>query len=97
VTTETNKITVRDAADASANIIWDLEDRLRVAHGENLALRAVLEEHGIDVPAPDGVISLLRMRRLENVMDLAREYLFDESEARRAELWAAISDAGRAP
>lgn len=97
MTTETNKITVRDAADASANIIWDLEDRLRVAHGENLALRAVLEEHGIDVLAPDGVISLLRMRRLENVMDLAREYLFDESEARRADLWSAITEAGRAP
>jgi len=30
-------------------------------------------------------------------MDLAREYLFDESEARRADLWAAIVDAGRAP
>ena len=97
MTTDTNRITVRDAADASANIIWDLEDRLRLAHGENLALRAVLEEHGIDVPAPDGVISLLRMRRLENVMDLAREYLFDESEAKRADLWAAITEAGRAP
>lgn len=97
MTTDTNKITVRDAADASANVIWQLEDRLRVAHGENLGLRAVLEEHGIDVPAPDGVISLLRMRRLENVMDLAREYLFDESEAKRADLWAAITEAGRAP
>ena len=37
------------------------------------------------------------MRKLENVMDLTREYLFNESEARRAELWAAIRDAGRAP
>lgn len=97
MSTDTNRITVRDAADASANIIWSLEDRLRAAHGENLGLRALLEEHGIDAPAPDGVISLLRMRKLENVMDLAREYLFDESETRRAELWAAISDAGRAP
>ena len=97
MSTDTNRITVRDAADASANIIWSLEDRLRAAHGENLGLRALLEEHGIDAPAPDGVISLLRMRKLENVMDLAREYLFDESEARRAELWSAISDAGRAP
>ncbi len=97
MTTDTNRITVRDAADASANIIWNLEDRLRTAHGENLGLRALLEEHGIDTPAPDGVISLLRMRKLENVMDLAREYLFDECEARRAELWAAIVDAGRAP
>ncbi len=97
MTTDTNRITVRDAAAASANIIWDLEDRLRLAHGENLGLRALLEEHGIDASTPNGVISLLRMRKLENVMDLTREYLFDESEARRAELWAAIRDAGRAP
>jgi hypothetical protein len=37
------------------------------------------------------------MRRLENVMDLAREYLFDECEVKRADLWAAIVEAGRAP
>jgi len=30
-------------------------------------------------------------------MDLAREYLFDESEAKRASLWSAIVEAGRAP
>jgi len=97
VTTDTQRITVRDAADASANIIWSLEDRLRLAHGENLGLRALLEEHGISAPAPDGVVTLLRLRRLENVMDLAREYLFDECEAKRADLWAAIVEAGRAP
>ncbi len=97
MTTDTQRITVRDAADASANIIWSLEDRLRLAHGENLGLRALLEEHGISAPAPDGVVTLLRLRRLENVMDLAREYLFDECEAKRADLWAAIVEAGRAP
>jgi|688.fasta_scaffold396133_2 hypothetical protein len=97
MTTDTNRITVRDAADASANIIWNLEDRLRAAHGENLALRAILSEHGIEAAGPDGVATLLRLRRLEDVMDLAREYLFDESEAKRASLWAAIVEAGRAP
>ena len=97
MTTGTRKITVRDAADASANIIWSLEDRLRLAHGENLGLRALLEEHGITAAAPDGVVTLLRLRRLENVMDLAREYLFDEREENRADLWAAIVEAGRAP
>jgi hypothetical protein len=30
-------------------------------------------------------------------MDLAREYLFDEREENRADLWAAIVEAGRAP
>lgn len=92
-----HRITVRDAVDASANVIWDLEDRLRVAHGENLGLRAMLEEHGIDAPVPTGVATLLRLRRLEDVMDLAREYLFADTEDNRAALWQAIQDAGRAP
>lgn len=91
------RITVRDAADASAHIIWNLEDRLRVAHGENLALRSQLAEHGIDAPAPDGVISLTRMRRLEDIMDLARHYLRHGTPQLRAELTQAISDAGRLP
>jgi hypothetical protein len=42
-------------------------------------------------------VTLARLRALENVMDLAREYLFDETEERRAALWAAITEAGRAP
>jgi hypothetical protein len=87
----------RPHLDESAIVIWDLEDRLRLAHGENLALRLLLKEHGVEMPAPAGVISLERMRRLEDVMDLAREYLFAESEDNRVKLWKAITDAGRAP
>ena len=87
----------RQNVDPAGAIIWDLEDRLRIAHGENLALRMLLKEHGVDMPAPAGVISLERMRRLEDVMDLAREYLFNESEDNRTRLWKAITDAGRAP
>lgn len=88
---------VRPHLEPSAAVIWDLEDRLRLAHGENLALRLLLQEHGVEMPAPAGVISLERMRRLEDVMDLAREYLFAETEDNRKRLWAAITDAGRAP
>ena len=40
----------RPHLDGAAEIIWRLEDRLRTAHGENLALRAVLAEHGIKMP-----------------------------------------------
>ena len=88
---------VRPNVDPAGAIIWDLEDRLRLAHGENLALRILLKEHGVEMPAPAGVISLERMRRLEDVMDLAREYLFAETEDNRRLLWKAITDAGRAP
>jgi len=87
----------RPNVDPAGAIIWDLEDRLRLAHGENLALRILLKEHGVEMPAPAGVISLERMRRLEDVMDLAREYLFAETEDNRRLLWKAITDAGRAP
>ena len=87
----------RPNVDPAGAIIWDLEDRLRLAHGENLALRLLLKEHGVEMPAPAGVISLERMRRLEDVMDLAREYLFAENEDNRRLLWKAITDAGRAP
>ena len=87
----------RPNVDPAGAIIWDLEDRLRLAHGENLALRILLKEHGVEMPAPAGVISLERMRRLEDVMDLAREYLFAETEDNRKLLWKAITDAGRAP
>jgi hypothetical protein len=93
----TTRVTERSAIDASANIIWNLEDRLRTAHGENLALRAVLAEHGIDVPAPDGVITLTRMRRLEDVMDLAKAYVREGGDELRDQLHEAIIEAGRAP
>jgi hypothetical protein len=93
----TNPITERNTTDAAANIIWGLEDRLRFAHAENLGLRSLLEEHGISAAAPDGVATLLRLRRLENVMDLAREYLFRDTEENRAHLWAGIKETGRAP
>ena len=88
---------VRPNVDSAGAVIWELEDRLRLAHGENLALRILLKEHGVEMPAPAGVISLERMRRLEDVMDLAREYLFAETEDNRRLLWQAITDAGRAP
>ena len=88
---------VRPNVDPAGAVIWELEDRLRLAHGENLALRILLKEHGVEMPAPAGVISLERMRRLEDVMDLAREYLFAETEDNRRLLWQAITDAGRAP
>ena len=87
----------RPNVDPAGAVIWDLEDRLRLAHGENLALRILLKEHGVEMPAPAGVISLERMRRLEDVMDLAREYLFADTEDNRRLLWQAITDAGRAP
>ena len=87
----------RPHLDGAAEIIWRLEDRLRTAHGENLALRAVLAEHGIDEPAPEGVVTLTRLRRLEDVMDLAREFLCDPSDDKRTALWEAIGTAGRAP
>jgi len=87
----------RPNVDPAGAVIWDLDDRLRLAHGENLALRILLKEHGVEMPAPAGVISLERMRRLEDVMDLAREYLFAETEDNRRLLWKAITDAGRAP
>lgn len=97
MSTMSPRITERDAVDAAANIIWGLHDQLRVAHGENLHLRVLLEEHGIEAPSPAGVVTLERMRRLEDVMDLAREYLFDGTDTAKAELWDAIKLAGRAP
>jgi len=91
------RITERDAVDAAANIIWGLHDQLRVAHGENLQLRVLLDEHGVTAPPPAGVVTVDRLRRLEDVMDLAREFLFAGSDTARAELWEAIQLAGRAP
>ena len=98
MTTDTSlRFPVRDTGDGPANIIWYLEDRLRIAHGENLALRVLLAEHGVEAPAPDGVVSLLRLQRLENVLDLAKLYIRERDPAVERELHDAIMDAGRAP
>lgn len=43
----------------------DLHHQLREAHAENLGLRSVLAEHGIDAPVPSGVVTLARLRALE--------------------------------
>lgn len=75
----------------------DMVGKWSEAEGVTLELRARLAAYGDDAPGPPGTVTLARLRALENVMDLAREYLFDECEDRRAALWAAITDAGRAP
>jgi hypothetical protein len=75
----------------------DMVAKWSEAEAVTLELRARLEAHGDDAPGPPGTVTLARLRALENVMDLAREYLFDETEERRGALWAAITEAGRAP
>ena len=91
------QIAERDAVDAAGNIIWNLQERLRVAHGENLGLRAILAEHDIDAPTPDGVVTLTRLRRLEDVMDLAKLYVREGGDELKDQLHTAIIEAGRAP
>ena len=91
------QIAERDAVDAAGNIIWNRQDLLRVAHGENLALRSILAEHGIDAPTPDGVVTLTRLRRLEDVMDLAKLYVREGGDELKDQLHTAIIEAGRAP
>ena len=75
----------------------DMVAKWSEAEAVTLALRARLAAHGDDAPGPPGTVTLLRLRRLEDVMDLAREYLFDPTDDKRGTLWAAIVDAGRAP
>lgn len=75
----------------------DMVAKWSEAEAVTLELRARLEAHGDDAAGPPGTVTLARLRALENVMDLAREYLFDETEERRGALWAAITEAGRAP
>lgn len=70
---------------------------LNLSHAENLALREALDKHGIDVPTPSGVISLKRIRALENVLDLARLHLRDPTRESEAALREATVLAGRAP
>ena len=67
------------------------------AEAVTLDLRARLAEHGDNADGPPGTVTLARLRALENVMDLAREYLFDSTDGKRAALWEAIVDAGRKP
>lgn len=75
----------------------DMVDRWTDAEAVTLELRERLAAHGDHAVGPSGTVTLARLRALENVMDLAREYLFDPTNERRAALWAAITDAGRAP
>jgi hypothetical protein len=87
---------------APAYVIMDLHDRLRESHAQNLALRERLISYGDTSPAPDGVITLDRIRRLENVLDLARIHCQAlPEEIRKTDtahaLFSACIDAGRAP
>lgn len=75
----------------------DMVAKWSEAEAVTLALRARLAAHGDDAPGPSGTVTLTRLRRLEDVMDLAREYLFDATDAKREALWSAIVEAGRAP
>lgn len=74
-----------------------LQRSLGVAHAENLGLRALLDEHGIDAPTPDGVVTLGRLRALESVLNLAYLHVNNPTPERAAELREAILDAGRRP
>ena len=75
----------------------DLHRQLRESHAENMDLRDRLAKLGVHEPAPSGVVTLARLRALEDVMNLAYLYLRDHSAERGAELRAAITLAGRAP
>lgn len=75
----------------------DMVAKWSEAEAVTLDLRARLEGHGDSADGPPGTVTLGRLRALENVMDLAREYLFDSTDEKRAALWEAIVDAGRKP
>ena len=75
----------------------DMVAKWSEAEAVTLDLRARLEGHGDNADGPPGTVTLGRLRALENVMDLAREYLFDSTDEKRAALWEAIVDAGRKP
>ena len=75
----------------------DIVGKWSEAEAVTLDLRARLEAHGDNAAGPPGTVTLARLRALENVMDLAREYLFDSTDEKRGDLWAAIVDAGRKP
>lgn len=85
------------AIDQIGQLIHRQTLELREAHGENLGLRALLAVHGIEAEAPPGVITLRRMRALENVLDLARMHLRNPTPDTEAALRQATDLAGRAP
>lgn len=85
------------ALDGLERINRGLQHELRVSHAENLALRELLDEHGIDAPTPDGVITLGRVRALESVLNLAYLHVNNPTPERAAQLREAIVDAGRRP
>lgn len=85
------------ALDGLEHMNRELRHELREAHAQNLALRALLAEHGIDAPAPPGVVTLKRLRALENVLDLVQHHLRNPTPGSEAELRAAAVAAGRQP
>lgn len=75
----------------------DIVRKWSEAEAVTLELRARLSSHGDSAEGPAGTVTLTRLRRLEDVMDLARAFMADPSPASRAALAQAIHDAGRAP
>ena len=75
----------------------DIVRKWSEAEAVTLALRDRLASHGDDADGPAGTVTLTRLRRLEDVMDLARAFMADQSPDNRAALAQAIHDAGRAP
>lgn len=103
MTTPLNKKRDPELRHDPAYVIMDLHDRLRESHAENLALRERLVALGDDEPdVALGVITLNRIRALENVLDLARIHVQAlPQEHRKTDtahaLFSACIDAGRAP
>ena len=103
MTTPLNKKRDETLRHDPAYVIMDLHDRLRERSAENLALRERIVELGGDDPGASlGVITLTRIRALENVLDLARIHVQAlPEEIRKTDtahaLFSACIDAGRAP
>lgn len=57
---------------------------LRASHAANLALRERLRAAGVEVEAPDGVVTLARLRALEDAADLAIAHLNGRAGAAEA-------------
>ena len=86
-----------------AYVIMDLHDRLRESHAENIGLRERLVALGVEEgDVPTGVVTLNRIRALENVLDLARIHCqalpeeIKKTDTAHA-LFSACMDAGRQP
>ena len=103
MTTPLNRLRDPSLRHDPAYVIMDLHDRLRESHAQNLALRERIEALGGEPgDVPSGVITLNRIRALENVLDLARVHVQAlPEEIRKTDtahaLFSACIDAGRAP